>query len=358
MTLGHHSNNSSNPFAARAGVAVLLLGFACAGASAQVLPAPTPSKSITQVAASLADSYAEQQMQRLSGIGDRDSLIAAALIGLPNADGAQPVKGHDQVVQRLVTAFPEDPMALYTAALICQSQATPCAKSGFQARLLKVAPDNAIHHLVLPNGDKPSAEAIHQAAAAGKADTHFMALLGIVRNSLADQPAPEGAGAFAGKRELSLLLRQAEVNSVPWPKLAPTTETCSVNLASHPDQDPTLHADCLVVGLALYFDAGQSLVARSFGGSIIRRFAPGTQAALDAIAFRRQYVWLSDAPDPATTAAKEQINEDAVQFGEWEAFRRHAERSGKTREPPPGWVPRNPELLLLPEERGSKPKGD
>ncbi len=352
MTLGNKINRFNATPGSAAGLAGLCLSLACMAAHGQsAVPAPAANLPIAQIAESLAGSYAEQQMQRLEKLGDRDSLIAATLIGLPNAEGATPAKGQAQVLQKLVAAFPEDPLALYTAALICQAQTQPCAKSGYQERLLKVAPDNVIHYLVRPNGGKPSAAQVHLAAAAGKADSHFTELLGIVRKALADQPAVEGAGALAGSKELALILRQNEVDSVPWPKLAPTTETCNVKLAADAAQDPTLHADCLVVGLALYFDAGQSMVARSFGGSIIRRFAPGTQSAIDAAAFRRQYVWMSEAPNPATTAAKEQINEDQVLYGEWEAFQRHAERSGMKREPPADWVPKNPDLLLLPEQR-------
>ncbi|MBP8098003.1 MAG: hypothetical protein KAY03_01670 [Arenimonas sp.] len=356
MKLGNTFNKVGAPSVAMARVAGLCLGVACMAAFAQgTTPIQNAKAPISEIANSLARTYAEQQMQRLGKLGDRDSLIAATLIGLPNAADGAPVQGHEQVMQKLVDTFPEDPLALYTAALICQAQTQPCAKSGYQERLLKVAPDNVIHHLVRPNGGKPSAAQVHLAAAAGKADSHFSALLGIVRKALADQPAVEGAGALAQSKELALILRQNEVDSVPWPKLAPTTETCNVKLAASAAQNPTLHADCLVVGLALFFDEGQSMVARSFGGSIIRRFAPGTQSAIDAAAFRRQYVWMSEAPNPATTAAKEQINEDQVQYGEWEAFQRHAERTGMKREPPVDWKPKDPNLLLLPEERSAKP---
>ena len=359
MTLGNKMNNSRAPSRKVVGLVGLCFSVACMAAQGQAA-APTQGANVplNQLAGSLAGKYAEQQMQRLEKLGDRDSLIAAALIGLPNAEGAGPVAGQPQVLQKLVATFPEDPLALYTAALICQAQTQPCAKSGYQERLLKVAPDNVIHYLVRPNGGKPSAAQVQLAAAAGKADSHFTALLGIVRKALADQPAVGGSGALAQSKELALILRQNEVDSVPWPKLAPTTETCSVKLAADAAQNPTLHADCLVVGLALFFDEGQSMVARSFGGSIIRRFAPGTQSAIDAAAFRRQYVWMSEAPNPATTAAREQINEDQVLYGEWEAFQRHAERTGMKREPPADWAPKNPDLLLLPEERKAKPSGN
>jgi hypothetical protein len=339
--------------AAVSGPAALFMFLACLSASAQNIAAPEALRTrapIEQTAASLAGKYAEQQMQRLNQLGDRDSLIAASLIGLPNDDTATPAKGHALVVQHLVEAFPTDPLALYTATLICQAQALPCAKSKFQARLLQVAPDNAVHYLLPANSGAPSAAQIKLAAAAA-ADSHFIALLAIVRKALANQPAPAGSELLADGKQLALLLRQIEVGSVPWPKIGPTTQTCSVKLATHPEADPSLHGNCLAVALALFSDQGQSLVVRSFGGSLVRRFAPGTQAAVEAAAFRRQYVWLSEAPEAGTSAEREQIQIDQIQYGEWEALQRHAERAGVKRDPPANWVPKNPELLLLPEER-------
>ena len=354
MTRSNAPARSKFPSSAASGLAVLLLSLAAATACAQGVVPPQGAHTrvpVEKSAASMAAAYAEKQMQRLDQLGDRDSLIAAALIGLPNDDSAKPAKGHAQVVQHLLEKFPTDPLALYTAALICQAQAQPCAKSKLQARLIAIAPDNAIHHLVAANSGKPSPAQVHLAAAAGQADSHFTALLGIVRTALANQPLPAGSEALDRGNQLGLLLRQTEVNSVPWPKLGPTTQTCNVKLAAKPEENPALHADCLALGLALFSDQGQSMVVRSFGGSLLRRFAPGTQAAADAEAFRRQYVWLSEAPDAATTAEKEQINIDEIQYGEWEAFQRHAERAGMKRDPAADWVPKNPDLLLLPEAR-------
>lgn len=356
MTNGNTRKTTGASSGTVSGLAGLCFSVACAAAFGQgTPPAQDAQMPIAQIADSQAADYALHQMQRLEKLGDRDSLIAASLIGLPNVAGATPAAGQAQVLQKLVDTFPQDPLALYTAALICQGQSKPCAKSGYQEDLLKVAPDNVIHYLVLPNGGKPSAAQLHLAATAGKADSHFTALLGIVHKALAGQRAAEGTGALAESRELALIMRQNEVDAVPWPKLAPTTETCTVKLGLHAELDPSLHADCLAVGLALFSDEGQSMVARSFGGSIIRRYAPSTQSATDAAAFRRQYVWMSEAPDAATTAAREQIIEDQVQYGEWEAFQRHAERTGVQREPPADWKPKNPDLLLLPEERSANP---
>ena len=63
---------------------------------------------------------------------------------------------------------------------------------------------------------------------------------------------------------------------------------------------------------------------------------------------------ISEQREPATPAEKELFNEQAAKLGEWEAMQRHAERAGATRMPPDDWAPKDPGLLLLPEQRATK----
>ena len=358
MSYHHARNNPRSVVTAFIGLFSVILGVACSAASGPSTQAPqnaTPSASIEEVADRLAGEYGQQQMRRLARNSDRDSLIAAALIGLPNDSKAEPAKGHAKVVQRLVGEYSTDPLALYTASLICNVQSNSCANGEYQAQLLRIAPDNAIHFLLVPNAGKPSTEQLHLAALTGKADSHFSSLLGIVRTALAEQPAPEGEGPALEGRELGLALRRNEVTEVPWPTFAPTMEICSAKVAEQREQNPELHEDCSKLGLALFSDQGHNIVTRSFGGSLVRRFGKGTPAEAAAVEFRRLYVWMSELADDETSASKEKLHEEEVLLGEWEAFQRNAERAGVSRVPPADWVPKNPEALLLPEERTPEP---
>lgn len=343
-----HAAGGSRPLAVLA-LSIAMLGTFAAPAGA----ASKDKKSATVEAAalSLGVEYGRQQMQRLAQNSDRDSLIAAALVGLSNDGKSAPAEGHADVVYRLVGEYSNDPLALYTAALICNVQTEACARGDDQVQLLRIAPNNAIHHLLLPNAGKPSTEQLHQAATAGSADSHFNALLGIVRTALADQAAPAGGDKAVDARELALALRRNELAQLPWPTFGPTMELCSPAAAREGSAE--LRADCSKLGLALFSDAGQSIVTRTYGGTLVRRFARGTPAETSAQAFRRQYLWLDELPGAKSTADKELMYEETATLGEWEALQRHGERSKRRRAPAADWVPNNPQALLLPEERSA-----
>ena len=311
------------------------------------------SSSIDTLADQLAGEYVWQQTARLARSGERDSLIAAALIAIPNVNEPEP-EHHDDIVQRLVSNFPADPLALYAAALVCHSQARECKTPELQSKLLEVEPDNALNYLLSPNGKQPSLERLHQAASASRADSHFSSLLGIVRAALAGQPAPAATGRKVNEKELALQLRRNEVSFVPWPKIGPTMGLCNADLATRADQS-AVQADCSKLGRLLFADQSNNLVTRMFGVTLLRRFAKGSPDAAEALAMRRQYVWLSELPDATQSAELERLQDEEVALGEWEAYQRHGERQGVTRAPPADWVPKNPESILLPEERAPKP---
>lgn len=334
----------------------LAIAIACVLASGSVLAQRKPtsvSASTEARAEQLAGEYARQQMARLAQLEDRDSLIAAALIGAPNVTEPEPA-GHDEVLQRLVTSFPGDPLALYTAALVCHVQTRECKTPEFQARLVDVEPDNALNHLLTPNSRQPNLEQLGKAAGAARADSHFSPLLGIVRSALAGQAAPAAEDHKVNEQQLALQLRRNEVGYVPWPRIGPTMGLCNADVATRSDQAP-LQAQCAKLGGLLFNDHGNNLVTKMFGVTLLRRFAKGPPAAAEALELRRQYVWLSELPDETSPAELERLQDEEVAFGEWEAFQRHAERQGVTRTPPADWVPLNPEFILLQEERTPKP---
>lgn len=352
-----HNRSVVNGFA---GLAGLMVSVVCPTVFSQTVQEPLADNAVSQsievVAERLAGEYGQQQMRRLAKNSDRDSLIAAALIGPSNDAKREPPEGQAEVVQRLVDEYPTDSLALYTAALICHVQSQACAHEEYQTQLLRLAPDNAIHFLLVPNAGKPSRTQLHLAALAGKADTHFSALLGIVRSALAGQPAPPygQGGTFVGN-ELALLLRRNEVLYVPWPNYGPTMGICNAEVASR-HEDLQLQTDCSNLGRKLFSDDGDNIATRMVGSSMVRRFARGTPADAEAKALRSQYVWLNEQlPDDVTSAQQEQLQQEEVLLGEWEAYQRSAERAGVARRPPADWIPKNPEALLLSEERKAKP---
>jgi hypothetical protein len=95
-----------------------------------------------------------------------------------------------------------------------------------------------------------------------------------------------------------------------------------------------------------------SILARMVSVAILRRLYKGTPLEVEAKEYRRQYVWLGEHTSVAPGAA-ELLQQDIVQFGEWEALQLQTERAGAARTPPPGWLPAHPEQLLLSEERAA-----
>jgi hypothetical protein len=330
--------------------ALMSPGHAIAG------PQAPPAIPDAPLAKQLAPDYQQTQAARLLARGRRDDLIAAAL--LTHAPGAAVARDidDDDAVQRLVATYPRDMLALYAAALLCHLQKTPCTHPEYRERLLARDADNAIHWLLVPAGATLSGDDRQGAAQAPLADTHFSALLGIVRRALEGQaPRDAPAARRRAERALALLLRRNEIGRVPWPNYGQVTAACSADAARLPADDAT-RRDCAALGALLFAERGNNMATRMVGSTLVRRFAKGTPEAEAATGLRRQYVWMSERlPDDRSPEASERLNAEEIAFGEWEAYQRSAERAGVPRTPPADWVPRRPELLLLQEERAARP---
>jgi hypothetical protein len=341
----------------RSACASLALLLAAVVPSGNAVAGPQAAAAIPDepLARQLAPDYQQAQATRLLARGRRDDLIAAAL--LAHAPGAATARAIDDgdAVQRLVARYPHDVLALYTAALLCQLQKTPCAHPEYRQHLLARDSSNAIHWLLVPGGATLSADDRHGAAQSAHADTHFSALLGIVRHALEGQAPRDAPSAWRGNSALALLLRRNEIGRVPWPNYALVMTTCTADAARLPATDAT-RRDCAAIGALLFGERGNNVATRMVGGTLLRRFAKGTPQAAEALALRRRYVWISEQlPDARSSDESERLNAEEIALGEWEAYQRSAERAGVPRDPPAGWVPRRPELLLLQEERAVPP---
>jgi hypothetical protein len=101
---------------------------------------------------------------------------------------------------------------------------------------------------------------------------------------------------------------------------------------------------------------GATILARMVSSAILRRLYKGTALEAEAKEYRREYTWFSQFvwlneytrknPDDA-----DRLQQDIADYGEWEAMQRQAERVGASRTPPAGWLPADPRILMLSEER-------
>jgi hypothetical protein len=313
--------------------------------AAAAQPADSASTELRQAAARLAGDYRQQQQQRLAKASDRDSRIAALLLSLPADGNAAPDAKSVAAAQQLASAFPQDELALYLAALVCQLQAD-CHDAGAATRLSSQFPANALHWLLRPARGQPDAAQLGKAAAASAANPHFSELFSILDKALSGQPAP-GSSASGESAALADTLRADALDAMPQPHFAAALQACKAD---------GLRNRCTGLGQRLFDDTHGSILSRTIGSVLLRRLAADTPQAAAARQFRRDYVWLSEQTAVFGDAQRPRLQQDLIQFGEWQAWQRAAERAGLQRTPPANWQPRNPQALLLSEER-SPPKG-
>lgn len=272
-------------------------------------------------------AYRQEHQQRLAARSDRDSRIAAALLGLPrNVDDA-PIRFDPRPLQTLLQPFSDDELALYVSALICHLS-SDCSDAAAVDRLTARAPKNALHWLLRPGAQAPSTAIVHQATRTDSANPHLGELFAVMNRAL--------AGTAADQRNDAL-------TAIPLQRFAPTLNVCK-------GAEATLREDCIAVGRRLFADAHGSILTRMIGSVLLRRLAKGTDDEATAVAFRRAYVWLGehaigDNPNDDTMRA------DTERYGEWEAWLRAADRAGVARTPPADWTAKNPQSLLLSEDR-------
>jgi hypothetical protein len=336
-------------------VAVAMLALGCEmplPSQAQTLEEASLSTSpaLKQAVQDLRADYRRQQFQRLARNSDRDSLIAAVLIGMPNESDHRQLDGRADVAdvaQRLSRAYGNDPLALFTLSLACQVQDQPCAYPEAHDALLRIEPSNAVHWLMLPNGAAPNDAQLHSAAMAPNADSHLRDTMRIVRAALADQSAPAGS-AEVDQRELALLLRRDEIEQVSLPKFGAVVSMCKTAVEQR-------RTDCLEIGRRLQNDRSGAFLSRMIGSAMVRRLVKGTPEDAAAKEMRREYAWLSETLVASKVPYTERLQEEVAVYGEREAWQRAVERLGATRTPPPGWMPKDPQALMLPEERTPAP---
>ena len=313
--------------------------FAALPLAAAAQATDTEMTELARSAAAQSQAYRSQQSARLAAAGDRDSLIAAVLLALPADVDRAPDAAVDAPLQRLQQRYPDDGLALYTAALICHLR-PDCSDSAAAAQLQARDPANAVHWLLQPALARPSAAQLQRAAAAGGAQPHLGEFFAIVERALMDQPAPQPGHDPAA---LATQLRVDAIDALPQPRFAATLQAC---------KDSAVATDCRALGGHLLHDAQGSLLSRMIGSTLLRRLAKGSAEETAAKAFRRDYVWLGEHDlGRSTTAGRARLQRDLVAHGEWQALQRAASAAGIATRAPADWTPADPRQLLLPEER-------
>src|SRR5882724_6390835 len=256
---------------------------------------------VNEIFDQLGEDYRQQQSERLAKKGDRDSLTAATLIGVPRgADGVSSA-AHAAVVQRLFDNHADDPIALYAAALACHVQPQPCMHPEYYGRLVAQFPDNAVHWVLVPRGAKPTdpvlADHVLHAAGAKQFDDRLAPITGVLRTALGDQQVPESIlqpmQAVVEEAEVAPSLRRNAVDSASLPMYGDILRICK------PDSAVMVQVTGLRDACGAFAEKGMrspaaSILSRLVSSVILRRLYKGTPLAAEAKEYRRQYVWLGE----------------------------------------------------------------
>ena len=271
-----------------------------------------------------------QQWQRLSHSTDRDSVTAAAWVAMPSKPGDKLPDGFDAFEQRIATTFSSDAQVLFALATICQQVDHHCADARYYTELVHVEPQNAINWLLLPDHATPNAEQLHAAVAARYVDSNLRTTLRVVRTALiargADKQTVDDIAEY-----------------VPLPEFRGFVQVCR-SAADAPV------AECTALAKQLVDDRSGALLTRMIASATLQRMMKGTPDDLAAKQMRRDYVWLDEHIN-ALIPDHGRWQEAIIRYGEWDAMSRAADDAGIARTPPDDWKPRDPQSVLVSEER-------
>jgi hypothetical protein len=270
-----------------------------------------------------------QQFQRLSQSTDRDSVTAAVWLALPPISGDALPDGFDAFEQRAAQSYASDPQVLFALATVCQEVEKHCTDARYHDALVRVEPQNAINWLLLPDRGAPNAEQLRAAAAAQYVDSNLRTTLRVVRTALSGSD-PKTVDEIAAE--------------VPLPEFRGFVKVCK----SAADAPVAL---CTAIAKAFVDDRSGTLLTRMIASSTLQRMMKGTSDDVAAKQMRRDYVWLGEHDKTLLPDDQGRWQESIIRYGEWDAMLRAADSAGIARTPPAGWAPKNPQSLLISEER-------
>ncbi|MCQ4163324.1 serine/threonine-protein kinase [Tahibacter harae] len=309
---------------------------------------------LAEIIRQLGQDYRRAQLQQLIARGDRDSLIAAVLLSSTQPEQAGLAA---QARTQLRQGHPGDVAALSALALACHVQNNNCEEIQDFRNLTRLAPDNAVHWVLWPQGlaesERALARRLAQAAAATTFDDHAASQAALLQRMLQKPPLPESLRqplqAVLDPADMAASLRRTAVDAVPLPRYADFVRLCRPDYGALARQ-PGLREHCIAFAQRGLTAPGAAVLSRMVASAMLRRLYKGRPEAGPAYAARRQYVWLAEQftrrrIDP------EQLRQDFARYGEWQAMERMAQRHGIAATPPADWQPQDPKMLLLSEDR-------
>ncbi len=309
--------------------------------------------------------YRGQVIETLQARDDADSLANAAMMIWRDAAAPQREERVAALLQRALEQAPDNVFGWYLASIYCgATEGAACALANASEQLTRLDPDNGFAWMLLAmRSDSEAAwAALHRAATSPEFHDYFGASYESYAKAIESAGVePPGlavgvARALAPGAPASSTVAEYEVWAMPMPRFQRIIDLCHQDRAL--PADPQVREDCITVGQRMARAAG-GLVTNMVGSAIARRLGKGTPLEAEMKAIRARYVYLTEFYNTLGHAellgyGSGRIARDTVQLGEMEAYARVAAHFGKPTIPPADWVPKNPQHLLLPEERTQK----
>jgi len=309
--------------------------------------------------------YRKRVTERLQARDDADSLANAAMLVWRDTADPQHAGRAGELLGRALALEPDNVFAWYLASIYCTAGiGADCAVKEAADQLVRLDGDNGFAWMLLAmsSAGEPAWTALRRAATSAEFQDYFGASYVSYAKAIEAagvQPPRLVAGVaqvLSPGSDVASTVAAYEAWAMPMPRFQQIVDLC------HPDKalpaDPAVRGDCITVGQRMARVKG-GLITNMIGSVIVRRLSKGTPLADEMKAIRARYVYLTEVYGALSQAdllgyGHQRMQRDAIEFGELESFARVAAHFGKPVEPPADWLPRNPEALLMPEERTSK----
>ena len=287
--------------------------------------------------------------------------LYSAMLVWADQHAAASLQGYTSAMTDALALNPYDPMTLQAAATFFSPEARVPTFPDAAPRLVRTAPDNMFHWLLLLTapGNPDPRTALRQAAmrtvfddyvAEGYADyARAIAASGVNVSPLLSGPLRIVAPNNAPEDEIASM-HSLIIPATVWSRLTDYCNPATGQIGTGQEK-----ADCVAVG-AFMARSKVGLRSRMTGSAMVRRLEKGTALAQEMYQLRRDYVFVKEQfwklPSARrTTYPLERYLDDLRKYGELGALQHRLERLGVPSTPGASWKPDNPQDLLLPEER-------
>jgi hypothetical protein len=311
----------------------------------------------------MGNEYRAQVLDALASSQHAESRVQAAMLAWRGATEPGAAARFTELLESAIAANPHDPFAWYVATTYCHREIEPaCPRPEAARRLVQTDPDNGFAWVLLATAESDDGASYASLSEAARRD-YLRDYFGI--NYVAHARSMEHAGiampellaaparVLAPGESPAAIVAQIEAWSMPLASLQRFIHLCHPGHGM-PD-DEAIKSDC--VAIATRMAQGQnSLVTNMVGSAVVRRLLPGTPLAEDMRQLRARYLYLVEVfhqltPEQLLAYPLEWVMRDTVELGELEALAGRVAHSGYSPHPPAEWAPKDPEALLLPEER-------